>query len=144
MWRCGDANLCRPGSRAEFAGDFPVVAERVNDAANAPTVLFGDGRDFLGTGFDGALEHGVWIRNGENHADGATVQGFRAEIFVFEGFVTEPEFGAVHGEARDDAPVGGIQAKNFGGAKRGFVKVHGLCAVANGQPGRNGNGFRNG
>jgi hypothetical protein len=121
-----------------------MVAEGVNDAANAPTVLFGDERDFLGASFDGALEHGVRIRDGENHTDGSTVQGFRAEIFVFGGFVTEPEFSAVDGEARDDATVGGIEAENFGGPKGGFVEVHSFRAVANGQPGRYGNRFRYG
>ena len=121
-----------------------MMPKRVNHAANAPAVLFGDGRDFLGASFQGALEHGVWIRNGENHAHGSAVQGFRAEIFVFGGFVTEPEFGAIDGEACDDATVGSIQAENFGGAKGGFVKVHGFRAVTNGQPRRYGNGFRYG
>lgn len=119
------------------------MAEGINDAANAPAVLLGDGRDFFCASFDGALEHRVWIRNGENHADGATVQGFRAEIFVFGGFIAEPEFGAVDGEACDDATVGSVEAENFGGAKGAFVKVHGFRAVANGQPRRNGNEFRN-
>jgi hypothetical protein len=144
MWRGEHANLFAAASRAEFAGDFPMVAEGVNNTANAPAVLFGDGRDFLGASLQSALEHGVWIRNGENHADGSAVQGFRAEISVFGGFVTEPEFGAVHGQTGDDATVGRIEAENLGGAKSGFVEVHRFRAVANRQPGRYGNGFRYG
>lgn len=132
------------GSRAEFAGDFPMMTEGVNNAANLPAVLFGDRRDFFGASFQGALEHGVRVRNGENHADGSAVQRFRAEIFVFGGFVTEPEFSAVHGKACDDATVGRIEAKNFGGAKGGFIEAHSLRAVANRQPGRYGNGLRYG
>lgn len=121
-----------------------MVAEGVNNAANAPAVLFGDGRDFFGASFQGALEQRVWIWNGENHADGSAVQSFRAEILVFGGFVTEPEFSAVDGEACDDATVGRIEAEYFGGAKGGFVEIHSVRAVANRQPGRYGNGFRYG
>ena len=54
-----------------------------------------------GAGGCGAVEGGVGVFCGEDHADGATVEGFGAEVFVLGGFIGYPEAVAVDGEIRD-------------------------------------------
>src|ERR1700733_11856545 len=61
-----DAEFLPPSDR--FA-DFPVEAERVDEAANAPAVTFADGENLRGAGCDGFGEGGVGIRDGEDEAE---------------------------------------------------------------------------
>jgi hypothetical protein len=82
---------------------LPVVAERVEDAAYAPGVLSPDGADDGGAGGDGAVEGGVGVFGGEDHADGAAVEGLGAEVFVLGGFVGDPEAMAIDREIADYA-----------------------------------------
>jgi hypothetical protein len=75
----------------EWFADLPVVAEGVEDASYAPGVLGIDGADDGGAGGYGAVEGSVGVFDGEDHADGAAVEGLGAEVFVFGGFVANPE-----------------------------------------------------
>jgi hypothetical protein len=81
----------------EWFADLPVVAEGVEDATYAPVVFGIDGADDGGAGGYRAVEGGVGVFDGEDHADGAAVEGLGAEVFVFGGFVGDPEAVAVDG-----------------------------------------------
>ena len=58
--------------------DFPVQAEWVYEASQAPAVSFAYGEDFGGSSFERAGEDGIGIRYGKDHADGASADGIRA------------------------------------------------------------------
>ena len=75
----------------KWLADLPVVAEGVEDPADAPGVLGPDGADDGGTGGYGSVEGGVGVFGGEDHADCAAVEGLGAEVFVLGGFVGDPE-----------------------------------------------------
>src|SRR5258705_12418579 len=90
----------------DWFADLPVVAEGVQDAAYAPSVLGSYWADDGGSGSDGSVEGGVGVFGGEDHADGAAVQGFGAEVLVLRGFVGYPEAVAVDGELQTTAPDG--------------------------------------
>src|SRR5271154_2111442 len=81
----------------EALADLPVMAEGVDDAAYAPGVFRPDGADDGGSGCDGAVEGGVGVFDGKDHADGAAIEGLGAEVFVLGGFVGDPEAVAVDG-----------------------------------------------
>ena len=56
----------------KWLSDFPVVAEGVADAPDAPAVVLTlNGPDDGGSGGDGLVEEGVGIIDGEDDADGA-------------------------------------------------------------------------
>ena len=80
-----------------WLADFPVVAVGVEDATEAPAVVVLHRDDYFGAGAYGALKRGVRIAYDHDHARGAAVEGFGAEVFVFGGFVGNPEFGALDG-----------------------------------------------
>jgi hypothetical protein len=82
---------------AERLANLPVVAEGVEDAAYAPGVLGPDGANDSGSGCYGAVKGGVRVFGGEDHADGAAVEGLGAEVFVLGSFVGYPEAVAVDG-----------------------------------------------
>jgi hypothetical protein len=113
--------------------DLPVVAEGVEDAADAPAVVVFHGPNDSGAGCDGAVEGGVWVFDGENHADGAAVEGLGAEIFVLGGFVCDPEAVAVDGEIADYAGGWIFVAEELFGSEGGFVEVDGPGSVADGE-----------
>jgi hypothetical protein len=79
------------GVSAKRLADLPVVAERVDDPAYAPDVFGPYLADDGCSGVDCALEGGVGIIDGEDHADGATVEGFGTEVLVLGGLVGHPE-----------------------------------------------------
>ena len=64
-----------------------MVAEGVDYAADAPAVVVFHGPDDGGSGGYGAVEGGVGVVYGEDHADGAAVEGLGAEVLVLGGFV---------------------------------------------------------
>jgi hypothetical protein len=124
----------------EGFADLPVVAEGVEDAAYAPGVLGSYGADDGGSGGDGAVEGGVGVVDGEDHADGAAVEGLGAEVLVFGGFVGDPEAVAVDGEIRDYGAGGVFVAEDLLGSEGGFVEVDGFGSVADGEEGGEGGG----
>src|SRR5215467_10569558 len=123
---------------AEGFAYLPVVAEGVDDAAEAPAIFVGHGVDDGGSGFDGAFEGSVGVVGGEDHADGSAVEGFGAEVFVFGGFVGEPEARSVDGQVGNDGAVGAVEVEEFFGAEGGFVEGDGFAAVADGEEGGDG------
>jgi hypothetical protein len=104
----------------EWFADLPVVAEGVEDAAYAPGVLGADRADDGGSGGYGAVEGCIGVFDGENHADGAAVEGLGAEVFVLGGFVGDPEAVAVDGEMETTAPDGSSWRKSSSAPKAGL------------------------
>ncbi len=124
----------------EWFADLPVVAEGVEDAAYAPVVFGIDGADDGGTGGYGAVGGRVGGFGGEEHGDGAAVEGLGAEVFVFGGFVADPEAVAVDGQVRDYGAGGVFEAEDLFGSEGGFVEVDGFGCVADGEEGGEGGG----
>src|SRR5271170_6259220 len=116
------------------------MAEGVDDAAYAPGVFRPDGADDGGSGCDGAVEGGVGVFDGKDHADGAAIEGLGAEVFVLGGFVGNPEAVAVDGKIADYACVWVFVAEEFLGSEGGFVEVDGFGSVADGEEGGEGGG----
>jgi hypothetical protein len=104
-------------SFSEWFADLPVVAEGVEDAAYAPGMLGPDGADDGGASGYGAVKGGVGVFDGEDHADGASVEGLGAEVFVFGRFVGYPEAIAIDGEIADYAGSWVFVAKEFFGTE---------------------------
>jgi len=80
-------------SRVELTADFPMMTEGIDYAADAPAMFIADRVDLGCAGFQGALEQRVGIGDGENHANGAAAERFRAEVAVFGRLVAEPPGG---------------------------------------------------
>jgi hypothetical protein len=118
----------------------PVVAEGVEDAAYVPGVFGSDGAYDGGSGGYGAVQGGFWVFDGEDHADGATVEGLGAEVFVIGGFVGYPEAVAVDCEVGDYGSGGVFVAEELFGSEGGFVEVYGFGSVADGEEGGEGGG----
>jgi hypothetical protein len=116
------------------------VAEGVEDAAYAPVVFGIDGADDGGAGGYGAVKGGVGVFGGEDHADGAAVEGLGAEVFVLGRFIADPEAVAVDGEIRDYGAGGVFVAEDLLGCEGGFVEVDGFGSVADGEEGGEGGG----
>ena len=117
----------------EWFADLPVVAKGVEDAAYAPGVLGPDGANDGGTGCYGAVKGGVGVFDGEDHADGAAVEGLGAEVFVLGGFVGDPEAVAVDGEIADYGAGRVFVAEEFFGSEGEFVEIDGFGSVADGE-----------
>ncbi len=63
------------------------MSEGVGDAAHSPAIgLVGDGPDYGGSRGYGLVEDGVGVVDGEDDAQGASVERFGAEILVLKGF----------------------------------------------------------
>ncbi len=71
-----------------------MVTERVNHSPNPPAPLIRDRPDLPGTRGDRAGEDPVGVVNRQDHTDSAAVSGFRTEIVVTGGFISEPELRA--------------------------------------------------
>lgn len=56
----------------EWLSDFPVKAEGISYASDAPAVSFADGIDLPCAGFQSAGKHFIRIRNGEDHSNGSS------------------------------------------------------------------------
>ena len=72
----------------ELPPDLPVVAERIDNAPDTPTVLLDNRKNLLGPGSHSSSEDSVGIANGENNPDGDPAKGFWTEIEVLRRFVT--------------------------------------------------------
>src|SRR5215471_539318 len=81
----------RKPSLFERASDLPMMAERVDDASDAPAVLVADGINLFRSGLDGACKSGIRIRNRHDDTHGNSAKGFRAEVVMFGRLVAEPE-----------------------------------------------------
>jgi hypothetical protein len=123
----------RSGDFLKLLADFPVVAEGVEDASDAPAVLIGNGMDNFGAGGDGMVERGVRVFNDHNHSYSTAPERFRAEIQMFGRFIGNPELGSAGGKLRDDRTVFPIDPVEHAGAERGFIEVNGLRTAANRQ-----------
>jgi hypothetical protein len=121
-------------SLIEWATDFPVMAEGIDDASDAPAVLIADGKDLFCSGFDGAGKHGVRIGGRHNDADRDSAKRFWTEVVMLGRLVAEPEFGAVNGQLGNHA-VATIESKSFLGSEGGLVEIDGARATSEAEPG---------
>src|SRR4051812_26292612 len=63
-----------------------MVAERIDDTADAPSIfLVGDRPNLGSAGFKGAGEDSIGIVNHHNHASGRALERLRALKFLFSG-----------------------------------------------------------
>src|ERR1700691_493758 len=85
--------------------EFPVQAEGISKAADAPAVAFRDGEDLFGTGRKCASEKRVGIGDSENDAERISAERLRRPLLRFLGLLAHPEFCALHGET-DNASAG--------------------------------------
>jgi len=82
-----------------------VVAERVFDSPDQPTVGFGGRRDLRCAGGDGVLDHRARIVHDQEHPHGASAECLGAEVLVRRGLVGHPEGRVSDGEVRDHVLV---------------------------------------
>ncbi len=109
------------------------MSEGIDDPAKTPAVFLDDSIDLLCTGGQGAGKEGIGIGDSKDDADRATAESLRAEVEILLRLATDPEFGALNGEACDDI-VAGVEAKDFSCSKGRFVELDGAGAVADGEP----------
>ena len=135
---CGRASRAFSCSKfiLEFSAYFPMVAEGIDHAADAPAVFFGYRIDFLCARFDRAGEDGVRIVDRQNDAYRDATERFRAEVVMFRRFIAEPELGSVDGESGNHT-LGISHAKDLYGTEGSLVEVDGTRATANAEPGSN-------
>jgi hypothetical protein len=111
----------------QWFADFPVVAEGIDEAADAPSIfLIGDGPNLSGSGFEGAREDSIGIVDDHDHASGRAADRFRAEIFVLGRFVSHPEVGVSYCELRDNIAALAIEAEKLASSEGLLVKVDSL------------------
>jgi len=115
------------------------MSEGIDDPAKTPAVFLDDGIDLLCTGCQSAGKEGIRIGDSKDDPDGAAAESLRAEVEIFWRLATDPEFGALDGEACDDI-VAGVEAKNFRGSEGRLVELDGAGAVADGEPRGDGGG----
>jgi hypothetical protein len=115
-----------------------VVPGWIGQAADAPAVVFVDGRYFGGSGSDRLCEQRVGVIDGHDHSDGrATVQGLRIRMRI----LLHPECRSIDRELRDDnAARLGLETLEFNSAKCTFVEFNRARRVGDGQPRRNARG----
>lgn len=94
----GKAQLFRLQSRKR-AADFPVVAEGIYYASDAPLVFLGHRVNFLGAGLHSAGKDSIGVRHRKDDSDCDAAQGFGAVVVMLGRFVTQPEFGALNRQA---------------------------------------------
>ena len=112
----GGVNGVDSGARHRLA-DLPVVAEGIEDTADAPGVLGSYLADDGGSGCDGTHEGVVGIFDGEDHAYGSTVESFGAEVLVFGRLVGDPEVVTINGEVGDDSAAWVFEVEALFGAQ---------------------------
>jgi len=66
---------CWPSAFFSGVADFPVQAEGIDDASDAPAMSFADGIDWPCASFQGAGEHFIRIRNGEDQSNRFSTDG---------------------------------------------------------------------
>jgi hypothetical protein len=119
-------------SLSQGFADFPVVAGGVEDSAETPAVLVGDGNDLGGAGGNGLGAEGVGVFGDKEHANGAAAEEIGAEVEVFGGFFGDPEVGAVDGELGDASAGDFVE---HGGVEGGDVELEGGGVVFDGEGG---------
>src|SRR2546430_16074057 len=88
--------------------DLPVMAERINHAAQMPPIRVLHGGDLSGTRRQCLREHRVRIRHGEDHPNRPTAQRLRTEVVMLGRLISHPELRAVHGQPSHDPTVGSL------------------------------------
>ena len=73
-----------------------MVSEGINDASDAPSVLFGDRIDLLRSSLDGAREESIWIGNGKNDSCRYAPERLGAVIEVLGRLIADPKFSSRH------------------------------------------------
>lgn len=103
----------------------------VDDASNAPNVLFGNSEDLACSCSKSLLEHSIRLVYGQNHSDRSTVQGRGAGVDV----LLQPEVCSLDGQlSHDNLSTVILQAIPLDCAKRCLVIVHSLCSLADREP----------
>ncbi len=92
-----------------------------------------DGRNDRGSRGNRLLENSSGVLNRQDHAGGAAVQRFRAEVRVLGRFVRHPELGITDRQLRNDGPAGIVHPEEFLRAKGKPVKRNGPRSVTNGE-----------
>ena len=122
------------GLAVKGTADFPVEARGVDQAADAPAVVFADGVDLRGTGGDGFGEGGVGIGDGEDQAKIFSAQRPCRCGGRFRAFIAQPKFGAVCVEANNEAAFRVVIAVGFFGGESGLVESQRAWTVGDFQP----------
>src|SRR5262245_11105342 len=86
--------ICTLSSWVQRPADLPVVAERVDNATQAPAMGVRDGCNLGCAGRDGLGAYGCGIFNDQEHADRASAERLWAEVQVLRRFLRDPEGGA--------------------------------------------------
>jgi hypothetical protein len=100
------------------------MAKGIDDPADAPAPLVRYGPNFCRPCGNRAGEKGVGIGNHQYDPDGAAVRGLRTEIVMTGRFICQPELSAFNRQVRYDLAAFARDSEEFGGAKRGFIKVY--------------------
>lgn len=113
------------------------MAEGIDDASYAPVVFVVHGIDLRRSGGEGTSKDGIGIGDGENDANGTSVESLGTEVEMLGRFIAEPKLGTLDGEAGDDATTV-LEEKDFGCSEGRLVEIDGAGTVANAEPGFNG------
>src|SRR5262249_54875666 len=97
----------------ERTSDFPMMAERIDDAAEAPAVLVTNRSDLLRPSRHGPREHRVRILNDEHHPDRSAAKRLWTEIRVLRRLVGDPKLRSIDREPGDDRAIRRIDAEHF-------------------------------
>ena len=125
---------CRGRRSGDLITDFPVQAERIGEAAEAPAVFLADGKNLGCAGGEGLGEDGIGIGDREDHADGTAADRIWALGLVWR-VLAEPELGSVYGEPHDDASAGIFETIDFLRSEGGGVEGDGFGGAGNREPG---------
>src|SRR2546430_7144002 len=123
-WRWGS-------SRASWvrSTDLPVMAERINHAAQMPPIRVLHGGDLSGTRRQCLREHRVRIRHGEDHPNRPTAQRLRTEVVMLGRLISHPELRAVHGQPSHDPTVGSLHTVDLDRPECRLVELNSTGAV---------------
>ena len=102
--------------------DFPMMAEGIDDASDAPAVLIADWINFLRTGLDGAGKNSIGIGRCHDDAHRNSAERFRAIVVMLGRFVAEPELRAGNGQLGNHAAAT-IKSKDLYRTKGCFVEL---------------------
>src|SRR6266498_391657 len=82
--------------RRQRATDLPVMAERIDHAAQAPPVRLLHWKDLSCTSGNRFGEQRVRVWDGQDHSNGTATQRLRTEVAMLRGLVTQPELRAIY------------------------------------------------
>ena len=86
--------------------DLPVMAEWINDAAQAPPIRFLHCDDLSGTCHNCLGEEAIGIRHGQDHPNRTTDQRLWTEVAMLRGLVSQPKLRAINGQPRHHRTAG--------------------------------------